>query len=401
MHRSAAEGELSFAERNELEKVFFQGDDFKMLPSDHVGAITLRARVAKIRDNHLRKELPKVRRDVEHKLEQNLHRLSQLGEKTEFPEEQRKRLMRISHQFEKIVQPAVNGNLSKDNFFNMGSYPGNANEDDDDEVDDSHLRANLRDSEQQFATQMRKYGHKYSFPQIDEVVGANLREGKLSRDYEAASRAQTPWTQTKAIIWVKSWLNKTRGRALPGGYDPNLISRLFQQQCSNWQQLAENHVEAVDELVFNFVKKVLHHVTSDAVTPGLLQYTMAKLDERRDYALKEVQKKIAVVKQPATTCDAHFSRKVNRIRTERQRKEVAGNGAIDLTTDDDSSPAKEATDAMLAYYEVCITGDNIRCASSLTYDCYRKRSSTSSAPSSRKSSNRTLWRASRRRSSPP
>ena len=73
-----------------------------------------------------------------------------------------------------------------------------------------------------------------------------------------------------ALDWVLQILQRTRGRELPGNFNPLIIGHLFQEQSEPWQQIALDHVHQVAKTCSRFVEAVLNHVAAPEARERLL-----------------------------------------------------------------------------------------------------------------------------------
>jgi len=56
------------------------------------------------------------------------------------------------------------------------------------------------------------------------------------------------WSKSRAMDWVREVLVRTRGKELPGNFNPLLVGELFWEQSSKWQKMAEHHIEDVADV---------------------------------------------------------------------------------------------------------------------------------------------------------
>jgi len=57
--------------------------------------------------------------------------------------------------------------------------------------------------------------------------------------------------------WVRGVLVRTRGKELPGNFNPLLVSELFWEQSSKWQQMAEFHIKDITDVYNQFLNNLL------------------------------------------------------------------------------------------------------------------------------------------------
>lgn len=124
-NRSPEESHLTFKERNEAEKIFFNKGKFAKLSRDGVGIDTLRTRLSKLLFQHLVQELPSVKREIDVKLHDTREQLEQMGEKRTTIPEQRTALTQMAQDINGLLRAAITGHYA-DGFFgkmNMDAAP--------------------------------------------------------------------------------------------------------------------------------------------------------------------------------------------------------------------------------------------------------------------------------------
>ena len=259
----------SFEERNAKEASFFSQDWYRDLPAGKKGVQELRLRLAHLLYRHLKKELPKLKSEVNKKHGEIYQELQQLGDKRSTAAEQKRFLMSVSNDYQLIVNSAVDGHYEHPFFGIIETETG---------FDSPHnlrrLRAAVQHMNLQFASQMRQYGHKFRIMATNSTAGTNseddLPEPPLSEDYMQGSSLQQKMTRAQAVQWVKDILIRTRGRELPGNFNPLLLSQLFWEQSENWGSLARDHLERIASLRSKFVDDAVEHIVIDDIGGRLL-----------------------------------------------------------------------------------------------------------------------------------
>jgi hypothetical protein len=149
-------------------------------------------------DQHIERELPKVRKDVSQLLQEINTELMDLGTPRNSPSQIRMYLTRIATDFQNLVRAGVEGIYgNRDGFFHEIN----------DERDYHRLRAAIHAENGRFANYMRQHGQKR------KVVSAEHQDGT---DTEAG---QVLVTREQMSAWIKKIYDRTRGRELPGNYN--------------------------------------------------------------------------------------------------------------------------------------------------------------------------------------
>jgi hypothetical protein len=243
---------FSFAQRNEDEDLFFNKGRYADLPREFVGIRTLCERLSKLLQNHLIKELPSLKEEMDTKLQATTDDMEKLGEKRDTIQEQRMVLMKISMRINDILKSATKGYYEAD-FF--GGIDMEAPVDHAENI--RRFRAVVQHVNIAFANDMRLRGHKYGFgagpgdneKDAEEDKKAKEELEKLTEDDDDATSMFLPkpkqLTRDEAVQWVKKTLERSRGFELPGTFQPMLISQLFWEQSKPWEQIAIEHINKV------------------------------------------------------------------------------------------------------------------------------------------------------------
>ncbi|KAI9690440.1 MAG: hypothetical protein M1822_009403 [Bathelium mastoideum] len=242
----------SFQDRNNAERQFFSNGIYESLPRDMVGIKSLRFRLSGLLYNHLKKELPGLRKELIEKLSATQNELSYFGAKRTTVTEQRQFLTAMSMEFYEIINSAVKG-YYEEPFFGLIET--------EDAVDaDSNIkrfRAIVQHLNFEFARSMRLRGHKYQL--VEEPNGVSDPVNKLptadeeylkhpphkvideissSEASECESQLPKKMTFKEVEDWVLKILKRSRGRELPGNFNPMLIAHLF------WEHVAADDIRS-------------------------------------------------------------------------------------------------------------------------------------------------------------
>ena len=181
-------------QRRKTETQYFHDSPYAELglDPDRTGILALQKFLQRLLDQHVEKELPKVREDVRNLLRQTEAALSNMGEQRASPALMRIYLTRLSTLFQRLVQSALDGTYETEyEFFEAGKH--------------SHrrLRAVLHNLNLEFADVMRAAGHKRT---VTEHLPGHT-DG-LSTDGSDASDdghvdGQIHVTRNEMIAWIK------------------------------------------------------------------------------------------------------------------------------------------------------------------------------------------------------
>ena len=329
---------ISFEERNAAEDKFFSTGTYAgKLSPDSLGVGTLRPRLAGLLNDHLKKEMPGLRRELEEKLAITTSAIEKLGQKRTTIQEEKKFLMKISSDVNNIIRAAVDGNYDLD-FF--GQVDLDADIDDISNI--KRFRAAVQYMNLDFAQQMRLSGKKYNFskaaapgnPESDRTGTDDLEsseEGSEKPDGDCADRSRygsgnqrgpIQLTKNEALDWVSDILRRSRGRELPGTFNPLLITQLFKEQSECWEAMANAHIARVYRKCMDFTQLVLRHVAPADTAKLISTRTVAALEASFVAAKEELAKLIKDKKGHPSTYNHYFTTTVQRGR-KRTLAEVA------------------------------------------------------------------------------
>ncbi|KAI8717485.1 hypothetical protein NCS52_00824500 [Fusarium sp. LHS14.1] len=349
-------------ERNAMERDFFSTGEWASLSTSDWGIDTLRNRLSKLLVRQIASEIPHLINEISTKAELRQRQLEQLGQPRATIGEQRTYLIQIGQDFQGIVKAATEGNYTSPFFENAMSDEGYP---------------------KRFRAVIQNLGRK--FAQALELRGKKIN---LTEDLDLMSRPEY-WSRRAYLGKIVALMKRSRGRELPGMYNPMIVADLFKEQSSPWGALARAYVKKVWDGACEFLRHAANH-TANLNTVDTLQrhIFMPKMDrileglnEKVDLLLNQHQES-----HPITYNDS-FVETRERIRAERRTKEIlatlgshfrdsvsedktlvantrlhntvdlkalARSLAIPQNSDMDFFAAKDVLDALEAYYEVAM-----------------------------------------------
>lgn len=252
-NRSYDQRDFQLQERNLAEDAFFRTSNFKVLAPESRGIDALRRRLALLLFQHVKKELPKLKEDLEIALFVARDQLALLGNRRSTVSDCKSYLAQLSLDYYEILKAAVNGHYEGSYFHNDIDYTFSL----ESPSSVRRTRAVVQMLNNKFSDTLRKKGHKYQISMNDD---AEEFFTPVSLKVFAADKKDPPKPLTKqeALYWVRRVLSRTRGKELPGNFNPLLIGELFWEQSSKWGDMAKSHVEDVSQICVKFLRILLH-----------------------------------------------------------------------------------------------------------------------------------------------
>ncbi|KAF8538787.1 P-loop containing nucleoside triphosphate hydrolase protein [Trichophaea hybrida] len=366
-NRSYEERNDTFEQRNQKEEIFFETGAWAQLPRETVGITTLRTRLSKLLYDHIKAELPKVCRDIQAALDYCRKELEKLGPKRGSVDEQRMFLTHLSIKFLHLCKEAVDG-IYEDKFFG-DSVPVN------EEDIPKRLRALVQNMGLDFAKTFRACGHTIELLE-EPTTGFNFSPDSIKK---IGLNLPERLTRKKAIEWVMPLIKHSRGKELPGSFNPLLIGNLFWEQSRPWEALAPNHLDSVYNACEVFLGLALPYLTTKEIASPIMHRINIAMKERLENAKKELGKMLTDRRKQAITFNHYYTVDIQKSRQKQlldnlkatlsspNATMVARNGIREegytmseikecltkiITSDMDEYACEEVLRSMLAYYQV-------------------------------------------------
>lgn len=188
---------LSWEERQRQETRFFNSSPWKEqnLDKTRVGVENLRSFLQQLLDNHIERELPKVRKEMEALLRSTERELAQIGPERSSIGQVRMFLTHISMEFYSLTKAAVDGSYGgRDSvFFAAGTNP------------ETRLRARIHIMNEEFAAYMRTRAAKRRIRDGDEAnsESEHFTSSESDQSVGCTSNEQLRVTKKQMIDWVE------------------------------------------------------------------------------------------------------------------------------------------------------------------------------------------------------
>ncbi|KAI3097124.1 hypothetical protein CBS147333_9398 [Penicillium roqueforti] len=339
---------------------FFSQGILEDLPRSLVGVDSLRTRLSSLLLGQIASELPSLINEINSKINSCRSQLQKLGDPRATLDEQRSYLLHIRQAFQSLVKAAVDGTYNEP-FF------GDAQTDDGYQ---KRIRAVSQNLNQKFTDNISHCGH---FRHVIE-----------SQDHRSVSKRRVLLTRKDYIQLIETLLKKTRGRELPGTFNPLIVKDLFQEQCGPWEDLTHSHINAAWTAAREFLQHAVSYVADEATAKALLRKVILPALENLRHALRKGSEELLMPHQRGhpITYNHYFTETLQKTRADRQkeafRKALQSYFGVDIlstsepvvhaidiqglfnslvqTTIPDMTrfASEEALDCMLAYYKVAL-----------------------------------------------
>ncbi|KAL8673574.1 MAG: hypothetical protein Q9168_002006 [Polycauliona sp. 1 TL-2023] len=351
----------STAERDEKEKGFFSSGVWTSLPVDIAGIDHLKPRLSNILRKQIISVLPDLMVDVERGINDCNSRLRRLGDSRGTSQEQRQYLIRASQRFSILIKAATDG-VYGDEYFGDPMTPEGASK---------RLRAVIQNRLLLFADDMRLHG------QDKKIVDDHI---EIATDTGAGTRIR----HSAYLDHVGDVMKRTRGRELPGTFNPLIIGDLFYEQSKPWKELTERCCRAVVGIIKETLRSTIDSAADSATAEGLLQTLLyPALEARKSHFYAKVLEVLEPhVRGHAITYNHYYTDTVQKARNEHEKADQAQRlraffgrgpredsiyinqqvnvselvGSLRVSTQDDMDryACSEATYCMKAYYKVAM-----------------------------------------------
>ena len=246
-------------ERDRIEVEFFAGGVWASVPRHRVGIAALRSRLSDILTEHIASHLPAMAQEVDAQATVCRALLQKLGAARSQPAEQRRYLFQVSERFGCLVQEAVKGTYNDPFFSDAMTKLGYV----------KRVRAVVQNAFRDFADEMHREGHN---KRIVESHAENKRD---------------TITRTAFTKEVQNRTRRSRGRELPGTFNPLIVGDLFFQQSRPWKALVDNHCRKLLDAVRDCLELILSHVADEATSLALSRSVLGPKVDKLRRALSE------------------------------------------------------------------------------------------------------------------
>ena len=212
-----------------------------------LGVDKLRSRLSKVLLGQIAAELPSLIDEINIKSSACRNRLDKLEDSRATLTEQQRYLFQLSQSFQSLVKAAVNNTYNDPFFRDAKSELGYQ----------KRIRAVIQNLNLNFADNISRRGH--------------CRKVTESKNTSHISENVIPITGDKFINHIQHLIKRTKGRELPGTFNPMIVSDLFLKQSAPWGAIARSHADKVWKTAKDFLSHAAAYVADATTSKALFQ----------------------------------------------------------------------------------------------------------------------------------
>ncbi len=341
-------------ERHAKEAEFFATGSWAGLHDSLKGIESLKRKLSGILFQQISSELPKLLDEISTKKKACETELAKLGEPRENVNQQRRYLAQCAATFQSLLNAALQGNYD-DQFFETSAVASSY---------DKRIRAIVQNLLTEFAEHITEHGR------LHRVV--------TRPSHSQGTGAEILMTEDDFIKGIAKRMLESRGRELPGMFNPSVISDLFREESRLWESLTLTQVNGMWHDVKDAIQHLSSHCadksTAKSIFDRIVLPEMTRCLHNMEAKVQELLKSHRSVH--AITYNRYYTETLQNIRLERYTKQFTTIIKQEVSTDsvkqedfwpklamtlakrhEDSSSnftAVEALDMLNAYYKVVI-----------------------------------------------
>jgi hypothetical protein len=144
-------------------------------------------------------------------------------------------------------------------------------------------------------------------------------------DGQIPAKNQVGVTREEYLKHISQLLKRTRGRELPGTFNPMIVRDLFLEQCLPWEQLTRSYTDSIWGAAREFLILVVKFVTDEATSAALIEEIIIPACDSIKQEIDNKTRELLMPHQTGhpITYNHYFTETLQKIRAERQEGELA------------------------------------------------------------------------------
>lgn len=305
-------GAWTHPERDAEEDKFFRGGIWSEIPPSSLGVVTFRDRLSKVLLGQVITELPSLLSEIDKKLMLCEKQLNGLGDPRGSSFDQRHYLFQLAESFQDLVKSSISGNYLNPFFKPAKTKVGY----------EQRIRAVVQNLNEDFASNLSKLGHRWNIVDDDNSHEPPFSAAEVGR---CPLGTVTDVKRSNFISYVEYLQKRTRGRELPGTFDPMLVADLFLEQSGNWEAIARGHIDSVWNAASRFLQLAIDHIADNSAAVALQRevVTPAMKKVLEDMRAKTTELLVPHQNAHPITYNDKFLETLENVRFERRKKEFS------------------------------------------------------------------------------
>ncbi|KAH8586079.1 P-loop containing nucleoside triphosphate hydrolase protein [Bisporella sp. PMI_857] len=289
------------AQRDAIEEGFFSGGIWTGVKPLHCGVAALRIRLSAVLKDQILSQLPSLVNDVENGIRECTEKLDRLGPIRRTREQQLIYLLHLSEEYTSLTKQAIDGTYT-DRFFGIrkkhDGYP-------------MRLRAKVQNLLLDFRQEMLLNG------QSQRITDSENEGGDEDEISESPRISRSQYVEE-----VARRLKFSRGRELPGLFNPLTVGDLFVEQCEPWRKIAKALVEDILEAAHQTTQLVIRHVAASDVVIEVLKFVHEKIEELKVELDAKINELLTSATQHPITYNQKLTENVQKARQARYKRTI-------------------------------------------------------------------------------
>ena len=289
------------AQRDAAEEDFFSKGIWTGVNPEHCGVEALRIRLSSVLKDQIQSQLPSLVQDVENGIHECTEKLARLGPVRRTREEQLRYFLRLSEDYTSLTKQATDGTYA-DRFFGLrkkhDGYP-------------KRLRAVVQNRLLEFRQEMFLNGQS-------QRIADSESEGEDENE-----NSESPCIpRSQYVEEVACHLKFSRGRELPGLFNPLIVGDLFVEQCQPWRKIAKALVEDILEATHQTTQLVIQHVAASDVVTEAVNFVHEMVEELKVELDAKLDKLLISATQHAITYNPQLTDNAQRAQQTRHKRAI-------------------------------------------------------------------------------
>lgn len=287
-------------QRDAIEEEFFSSGVWTGIKPSHRGVAALSIRLSSVLKGQILSQLPSLVQDVENGIRECTEKMERLGPIRKTHEQQLKYLLRMSEDYTSLIKQAVDGAYTDPFFGNRKKHDGYP----------MRLRAVVQNRLVLFRQEMLLNGQK-----------RRITDSQSEReDEDEDSMSETPRIdRSEYLEEVKNCLKYSRGRELPGLFNPLIVGDLFVEQCEPWRRIVRELSNDILQAAHQTTQLVIQRVASRDVVSEVLKTVHEKVEELKLGLDAKTDELLDSAMQHPITYNCQLTENVQKVQEERRK----------------------------------------------------------------------------------